>query len=164
MLQKFACRLIRWSIRTWRIQRSPAVRTPKLAISTSLTTRGPIRSMLGSGTFSSLRHKLADSQKFRASLRKQLSAGRRQKEKKACLDCCDPKICRADRLRRDGRAEARAKAWSKAGKQQQRELRTKPSCRVKVAPEAIERINNAVRIAAQNGHHRLQVITFIELL
>jgi hypothetical protein len=30
----------------------------------------------------------------------------------------------------------------------------------KVAPEAIERINNAVRIAAQNGHHHLEVITF----
>jgi hypothetical protein len=30
----------------------------------------------------------------------------------------------------------------------------------KVAPEAIERINNAVRIAAQNGHQHLEVITF----
>jgi hypothetical protein len=30
----------------------------------------------------------------------------------------------------------------------------------KVAPEAVERINNAVRIAAQNGHHHLEVITF----
>ncbi len=30
----------------------------------------------------------------------------------------------------------------------------------KVAPEAIDRINNAVRIAAQNGQHHLQVITF----
>ncbi|SFV33160.1 hypothetical protein SAMN04488557_1860 [Hyphomicrobium facile] len=37
---------------------------------------------------------LANSQKFEASPRKQLSAGRRQKEMKACLDCCDPKICR----------------------------------------------------------------------
>jgi hypothetical protein len=30
----------------------------------------------------------------------------------------------------------------------------------RVAPEAVERINNAVRIAAQNGHHHLEVITF----
>ena len=30
----------------------------------------------------------------------------------------------------------------------------------KVRPEAFERINNAVHIAAQNGHHQLQVITF----
>ena len=29
-----------------------------------------------------------------------------------------------------------------------------------VAPEATDRINNAVRIAAQNGQHYLQVITF----
>ena len=29
-----------------------------------------------------------------------------------------------------------------------------------VAPEAFERINNAMRIAAQNGNHQLQVITF----
>jgi hypothetical protein len=29
-----------------------------------------------------------------------------------------------------------------------------------VAPEAFERINNAVKIAAQNGQHQLQVITF----
>jgi hypothetical protein len=29
-----------------------------------------------------------------------------------------------------------------------------------VAPEAFGRINNAVRIAAQNGNHQLRVITF----
>jgi hypothetical protein len=29
-----------------------------------------------------------------------------------------------------------------------------------VAPEAIERINNAISVAARNGQHRLQVITF----
>jgi len=44
-------------------------------------------------------------------------------------------------------------------KQQQGELREAFMSR-KVAPEAIERINNAVRIAAQNGQHHLQVITF----
>jgi hypothetical protein len=44
-------------------------------------------------------------------------------------------------------------------KQQDRELRNTFMSR-KVAPEAVERINNAVRIAAQNGHHHLEVITF----
>jgi hypothetical protein len=44
-------------------------------------------------------------------------------------------------------------------KQQDRELRNAFMSR-KVAPEAVERINNAVRIAAQNGHHHLEVITF----
>lgn len=44
-------------------------------------------------------------------------------------------------------------------KQQDRALREAFMSR-KVAPEAIERINNAVRIAAQNGHHHLEVITF----
>ncbi len=44
-------------------------------------------------------------------------------------------------------------------KEQERELRETFMSR-KVAPEAIERINNAVRIAAKNGHHHLQVITF----
>jgi hypothetical protein len=29
-----------------------------------------------------------------------------------------------------------------------------------VLPEAIERINNAVSLAAKNGHHQLQVVTF----
>jgi len=29
-----------------------------------------------------------------------------------------------------------------------------------VHPEAIERINKAIRIAAENGHHQLQVLTF----
>jgi len=29
-----------------------------------------------------------------------------------------------------------------------------------IQPEAIDRINNAVRIAAKNGQHRLQVVTF----
>jgi hypothetical protein len=42
---------------------------------------------------------------------------------------------------------------------QQRELREAFMSR-EVAPETFERINNAVRIAAQNGHHQLQVITF----
>jgi hypothetical protein len=44
-------------------------------------------------------------------------------------------------------------------KQQEQELREAFMSR-KVAPEAIDRINNAVRIAAQNGQHHLQVITF----
>ena len=44
-------------------------------------------------------------------------------------------------------------------KQQERDLREVFMSR-KVAPEAVERINNAVRIAAQNGHHHLEVITF----
>lgn len=44
-------------------------------------------------------------------------------------------------------------------KQQERDLREAFMSR-KVAPEAVERINNAVRIAAQNGHHHLEVITF----
>jgi len=44
-------------------------------------------------------------------------------------------------------------------KEQARALREAFMSR-KVAPEAIERINNAVRIAAQNGHHHLEVITF----
>ena len=47
----------------------------------------------------------------------------------------------------------------KKKKQQEAELREAFMSR-QVAPEAIERINNAVRVAAQNGHHRLQVITF----
>lgn len=44
-------------------------------------------------------------------------------------------------------------------KQQELELREAFMSR-HVAPEAIERINNAVRVAAKNGHHHLQVITF----
>ena len=47
----------------------------------------------------------------------------------------------------------------KKKRQQEAELREAFMSR-QVAPEAIERINNAIRIAAQNGHHRLQVITF----
>jgi hypothetical protein len=43
--------------------------------------------------------------------------------------------------------------------QQEVELREAFMSR-QVAPEAIDRINNAVRIAAQNGQHHLQVITF----
>ena len=43
--------------------------------------------------------------------------------------------------------------------QQEAELREAFMSR-QVAPEAIDRINNAVRIAAQNGQHFLQVITF----
>ncbi|SFV26113.1 hypothetical protein SAMN04488557_0331 [Hyphomicrobium facile] len=53
----------------------------------------------------------------------------------------------------------REQKLSQSQKQQQRELREAFMSR-KVAPEAVERINNAVRIAAQNGHHHLQVITF----
>jgi len=44
-------------------------------------------------------------------------------------------------------------------KQQEQDLREAFMSR-KVAPEAVERINHAVRIAAQNGHHHLDVITF----
>lgn len=44
-------------------------------------------------------------------------------------------------------------------KRQQLELREAFMSR-KVAPEAVERINDAVRIAARNGYHHLQVITF----
>jgi hypothetical protein len=44
-------------------------------------------------------------------------------------------------------------------KQQEVELREAFMSR-QVAPEAFERINSAVRIAAQNGHRQLQVITF----
>jgi len=44
-------------------------------------------------------------------------------------------------------------------KEQESQLREAFMSR-QVAPEAIERINNWIRVAAQNGHHRLQVITF----
>jgi hypothetical protein len=44
-------------------------------------------------------------------------------------------------------------------KEQEAQLREAFMSR-QVAPEAIERINNAVRIAAQTGQHRLQVVTF----
>jgi hypothetical protein len=43
--------------------------------------------------------------------------------------------------------------------QQEKELREAFMSR-KVAPEAVERINNAVRVAAQNGQHHMQVMTF----
>jgi hypothetical protein len=44
-------------------------------------------------------------------------------------------------------------------RQQETELREAFMSR-EVAPEAIDRINDAVRIAASQGHHQLQVITF----
>lgn len=47
----------------------------------------------------------------------------------------------------------------KSKAQQQQDLREAFMSR-KVAPEAVERINAAVRIAAQNGHQHLQVLTF----
>ncbi len=53
----------------------------------------------------------------------------------------------------------RERSLKKKKREQERELRETFMSR-KVAPEAIERINNAVRIAAKNGHHHLQVITF----
>jgi hypothetical protein len=53
----------------------------------------------------------------------------------------------------------RERALKKQRERQDSELREAFMTR-KVAPEAVERINNAVRIAAQNGQHHLQVITF----
>ena len=53
----------------------------------------------------------------------------------------------------------RERSLKQKKKQQEQELREAFMSR-KVAPEAIDRINNAVRIAAQNGEHHLQVITF----
>lgn len=53
----------------------------------------------------------------------------------------------------------RERSLKQKKKQQEQELREAFMSR-KVAPEAIDRINNAVRIAAQNGQHHLQVITF----
>jgi hypothetical protein len=51
------------------------------------------------------------------------------------------------------------KRFKEKKKQQEAELREAFMSR-QVAPEAFERINNAVRIAAKNGNHQLQVITF----
>lgn len=56
-------------------------------------------------------------------------------------------------------AVAEEEELKKKKKQQEAELREAFMSR-QVAPEAIERINNAIRVAAQNGQHRLQVITF----
>jgi hypothetical protein len=53
----------------------------------------------------------------------------------------------------------RERDFKKKQTQKERELREAFMSR-KVAPEAVERINNAVRAAAKNGHHHLQVITF----
>lgn len=53
----------------------------------------------------------------------------------------------------------RERALKKQQELQSDELRKAFMVR-RVAPEAVERINNAVRIAAQNGQHHLQVITF----
>jgi hypothetical protein len=52
--------------------------------------------------------------------------------------------------------ELRAK---KGKEQQQTELREAFLAR-EIHPEAINRINNAVRIAAGHGHHQVEVITF----
>lgn len=49
--------------------------------------------------------------------------------------------------------------FEKKKKQKQDELR-KAFMDREVHPEAIDRINAAVRIAAEQGHHQLQVITF----
>lgn len=53
----------------------------------------------------------------------------------------------------------RERDFKKQKTQKERELREAFMSR-RVAPEAVERINNAVRAAAKNGHHHLQVITF----
>lgn len=53
----------------------------------------------------------------------------------------------------------RERKFADKKKQQDRALREVFMSR-KVAPEAVDRINNAIRIAAQNGHHHLEVITF----
>jgi len=47
----------------------------------------------------------------------------------------------------------------KKGDEQKEALREAFMSR-EVQPEAIERINKAIRIAAENGHHHLQVLTF----
>jgi hypothetical protein len=47
----------------------------------------------------------------------------------------------------------------KKKKQMHDELREAFMART-VAPEAFERINNAIRVAAQRGEHQLQVVTF----
>jgi hypothetical protein len=47
----------------------------------------------------------------------------------------------------------------KKDKQQKEELLAAFMAR-EVHPEAIERINKAIRIAAEQGHHQLQVLTF----
>jgi hypothetical protein len=49
--------------------------------------------------------------------------------------------------------------YKKKKEEQEKDLREVFMSR-EVAPEAIERINNAVRNAAKNGVHRLQVVTF----
>jgi hypothetical protein len=52
--------------------------------------------------------------------------------------------------------ELRAK---KRKEQQQAELREAFMSR-EIHPQAIDRLNNAVRIAAERGHHQLEIITF----
>jgi hypothetical protein len=47
----------------------------------------------------------------------------------------------------------------KKEEQQKEDLRSAFMARA-VQPEAIERINKAIRIAAEQGHHQLQVLTF----
>ena len=49
--------------------------------------------------------------------------------------------------------------YKKKKEQQEKELYEAFVSR-EIQPEAIDRINNAVRVAAKNGHHRLQVVTF----
>src|SRR3974377_367077 len=47
----------------------------------------------------------------------------------------------------------------KKDEEQKEELRAAFMAR-EVQPEAIERINKAIRIAAEQGHHQLEVLTF----
>jgi hypothetical protein len=47
----------------------------------------------------------------------------------------------------------------KKDEQQKEDLRAAFMAR-EIRPEAIERINRAIRIAAEQGHHQLQVLTF----
>jgi hypothetical protein len=51
------------------------------------------------------------------------------------------------------------RSLNKKGEQQRAELREAFMAR-QVHPEAVERINRAIRIAAEQGHHHLQVLTF----
>ena len=53
----------------------------------------------------------------------------------------------------------RERDFKKKQTQKERELREAFMSR-RVAPEAVDRINNAVRVAAKSGQHHLQVITF----
>ena len=57
------------------------------------------------------------------------------------------------------KSEKGGRTSNKKKKQQEMEFREHFMAR-EVQPEAIDRINNAVRIAAKQGHHQLQVLTF----